>query len=129
MANFLNKLSEMAKTAADKTGDMIEIGKLNAKISSEEDGITDLKGKIGHFYWEKYLSTKTADAQILEWCEAIQAAQERIEATRTEIQLLKEQKPINSAPIALQDATSKCPACGTENGVGTKFCSQCGNKL
>ena len=129
MANFLNKLGEMAKTAADKTGDMIEIGKLNAKISSEEDGIADLKAKIGHFYWEKYFSTKIADAQILEWCEAIQAAQELIEATRTEIQLLKEQKPINSPPITFQDTASKCPSCGTDNGVGTKFCSQCGNKL
>lgn len=129
MANFLNKLSEMAKTAADKTGDMIEIGKLNAKISAEENSITDLKGKIGHFYWEKYFSTKTADAQILEWCETILDAQERIEATRIEIQLLKEEKPINPDPIASPETASKCPACGMDNGVGTKFCSQCGNKL
>lgn len=129
MAHFLNKLGEMAKTAADKTGDMIEIGKLSAEISSEENGIANLKGKIGDFYWQKYLSAKTAEAEILEWCEAIQAAQERIAATQAEIQLLKGQKTVNAPPVSPQNAISKCPNCGTENGVGTKFCSQCGNKL
>lgn len=127
MANFFDKLGEMAKTAADKTGEMIEIGKLSAEISSAENDIADLMSKIGGFYWEKFLSTKTADTEILAWCEAIQAAQEHIEATRTEIQLLKGQKTTNAPSVAPQNV--KCPNCGEENGVGTKFCSQCGNKL
>ena len=41
--SFLNKINEFAKTASDKTGDMIEITKLSAKISSEEKNIASIK--------------------------------------------------------------------------------------
>lgn len=123
MANFFDKIGEMAKTAADKTGDMIEIGKLNAKISAEESAIAKQKEQIGHFYWEQFLSGQALPAPVAEWCQAIKASQEAIDALQTEISALKGESPMNAAP------TAPCGACGTVNPLGTKFCGNCGGKL
>lgn len=139
MAGFLNKLGEMAKTAADKTGDMIEISKLNSKISAQEAVIAELKVKIGNFYWEKYASLGAADSEIVAWCEAIQEALKTIQTTQSEIHALKNESSATPPPVApspadppaspVQEAVLKCPNCGTVNAEGTKFCSECGNKL
>lgn len=123
MANFLNKLGDMAKTAADKTGDMIEIGKLNAKISTEEAAIAKQKEQIGNFYWEQFLSGQEQPATVTEWCQAIRASQEAIDALQAEISTLKGEPPMNTTSAA------PCAACGTVNPPGTKFCGNCGGKL
>ena len=123
MANFLNKLGDMAKTAADKTGDMIEIGKLNAKISTEEAAIAKQKEQIGNFYWEQFLSGQEQPTPVTEWCQAIRASQEAIDALQAEISTLKGEPPMNTASAA------PCAACGTVNPPGTKFCGNCGGKL
>ena len=34
---FFNKLGNLARSVSDKTGDMLEISKLNAQIRSNED--------------------------------------------------------------------------------------------
>lgn len=128
MAKFFDKIGELAKTAADKTGDIIEQNRLGSKISAEEAAITELKAKIGNFYWEKFLTDGTADADILEWCEAIKTARETIVATQAEIQALKEEKPTETAAVQTSAEVS-CPSCKTGNPVGTKFCKECGAKL
>lgn len=126
MANFLNKLGDMAKNAADKTGDLIEQGRLNSKISTEEATIVKLKEQIGNFYWERYASGVQTDAEIQERCEAIKTSQATIAAIRAEIDILKGEQAV---PTATPAAAVKCPACGAENPSGTKFCGECGMKL
>lgn len=127
MAKFFDKIGELAKTAADKTGDMIEQTRLNSKISAEETAITRLKEQIGNYYWEKSLSGWEPDAGITEWLDGIQAAQQAIAATKAELTAMKSAAPSGPAPAA--DSTAPCPACGKRNTPGTKFCSECGGKL
>ena len=123
MTSFFDKIGEMAKTAADKTGDMIEIGKLDAKISAEEETIAKQKEQIGNFYWEQFIAGQEQSAPVAEWCQAIKASQEAIDALQEEISALKGEPPMNTASAA------PCAACGTENPPGTKFCGNCGGKL
>ena len=131
MAKIFDKIGEIAKSAADKTNDMIEQGKLNSKINSEEAIIADLKVKIGNFYWEKFAAGNAPDTEISEWCESIKAAKETIAAAQAEIQALKE-KPAEApeAPVPEQaTAEGVCPSCKTANLPGTKFCKECGARL
>ncbi|MEG1772556.1 MAG: zinc ribbon domain-containing protein [Clostridia bacterium] len=126
MAKFFDKIGELAKTAADKTNNMIEQGRLNSKISAEEATIAGLKERIGNFYSERYSTGAQTETEIHEWCEGIKASQAAIAAIRKEIAALKcEQSP---APASQAAASVKCPACGAENPCGTKFCGSCGGK-
>ena len=127
MAKFFDKIGELAKTAADKTNDMIEQGRLNSKISAEEATIAGLKERIGNFYWERYSTGAQTEAEIHEWCEAIKVSQAAIAETKEELAALKgEPSPAAASQAA---ATVKCPACDAENPCGTKFCGSCGGKL
>lgn len=127
MAKFFDKIGELAKTAADKTGDMIEQTRLNSKINAEEAAITKLKEQIGNYYWEKSLSGWEPEAGITGWLDGIQAAQQAIAATKAELTAMKPAAP--SDPASAADSTVPCPACGKCNTPGTKFCSECGGKL
>ncbi len=43
MGDLMNKAGKVAKYAADKTGDVVEIGRCKAKITSQKSEITDLQ--------------------------------------------------------------------------------------
>lgn len=121
MANFFDKIGEIAKTAADKTGDMIEIGKLNSKISTEQANILALKQKIGGYYYEHFDANESLPPEVYELCGQIKQCEEAIISVQKEIGTLK-----GEAPTA---DTVKCPSCGAANAFGTKFCGSCGTKL
>ena len=89
MANFLNKLGDMAKTAADKTGDMIEIGKLNAKISTEQANISALKQKIGGYYYEHFDVAMDYPTEVFDLCQQIMLCGETITSLQEEITALR----------------------------------------
>lgn len=120
MANLFNKLSDMAKNAADKTGDMIEIGKLNAKISAEQANICTIKQSIGDYYYERF-HTEEYPTEVAELCQQIKLCEEAIASVQADIRTLKEESHT--------EATGKCPACGAANAPSTKFCGECGGKL
>lgn len=54
MAGFFEKVGEMAKSAADKTTDAIEVTKLNTKVSKEEQKIKNLKAEIGQHFLDLF---------------------------------------------------------------------------
>lgn len=121
MTNFLNKLGDMAKNAADKGGDVIEISRLNAKISTEQTNIVTVKQKIGDFYYERFGTDIEYPAEVTELCQQIKLCEDTIAALQEEIGVLKGESP--------SESEGKCPACGASNSLGTKFCGECGAKL
>jgi dolichyl-phosphate-mannose-protein mannosyltransferase len=80
----------MAKNAADKTNDMIEVNRLNSKISAEKVKITDYKNTIGEYYWAKYNSGDAIDPDAAKICEEIKNCQNIIEDLNQEIAKIKE---------------------------------------
>lgn len=121
MTNFFNKLGDMAKTAADKTGDMIEIGKLNSRISAEQSNISAVKEKIGDYYYNLSLNGGDFPIEVIEMFGQIKACQQEILSLQNEISAVKGE--------AAPDNSCKCPSCGSVNPQGTKFCSECGGKI
>lgn len=94
MQDFLSKASKLAKTtaskAADKAGDLVEIGKIKAKINSSKSEIANLEKKIGAYYYEQYMEGAAVDAAIGEMCQEIRRQNELIEELEEKIENVKE---------------------------------------
>lgn len=94
MQDFLNKAGKVAKStaskAADKAGDIVEIGKIKAKISSARNEISETERKIGRYYFDQYMDGVAVDAIVGAMCEEIKAQQEQIDELEKKIQEVKE---------------------------------------
>ena len=129
---FFDKINTIAKNVGEKTGDAIEITKLNAKISSEKSAIGDLFKQLGERIYEKYASGAYQDADMAELFTAVDAhraniaeAEDKIKAIRTENEAKTQAAPQEQAA----PAGAVCPGCGAPVAEGIKFCNQCGTRL
>ena len=124
---FFDKLSEMAKNVGDKTGDMIEVTKLNSQISDAEKRIVDQKKAIGEYCWTQYIANVQLDPEVARMCAAIKEDEALIAKTQAEIRSIKADKA--AAPVVVEAGLLRCQDCGTPNPEGTKFCQNCGTEL
>lgn len=153
--DFFNRLGSLARSVSDKTGDMLEISKLNAQIRSNQDDIEELKLQLGDYIWAKFDSGVIMDERATEICSAIRksvldtaACQQEIdsiraaqEAARTQAEeeaearssmraqsaeLFSEMRSFASQPAA---APSVCPLCGAPVSSDSRFCGDCGTRL
>ena len=120
---FFDKLNKLVKDTGDKANELMEIGKLNAKISTEKSAISTIKEQMGEYVWAKYQEGAAFDEQLSEYCASIQASLEAIAELQSQIDALKAPKE-EEAPQA-----PACPACGTAVSQDAKFCPACGAKL
>lgn len=114
LENLGKKVGEAAQAAAKKSGELVEITKLNVNIGSEEDKIQKLYTQIGKTVYEKYGASGVADSDVKDNCEAIKVHEQNIKALRDKIQEVKNVK--------------SCTSCGAEMDKGQLFCSKCGAK-
>ena len=135
MANFFDKIGELAKSAADKTNELLEQNKLNSKINTEQTAITKLKEQIGNYYYDQFESGMTPEAPVNEWYLAIKTSEAKIAEIQAEILKMKEEEhpvPKTEKPqdeVVVSTASVVCPSCSAENALGAKFCASCGAKL
>ena len=124
---FLNKIGEMAKNVGDKTGDMIEVGKLNSRVSEAEKRIVEKKREIGEYCWARYITNIQLEPEVAKLCAAIKEEEALIAKTQAEIRSIKADKA--AAPVVVEAGLLRCQECGAHNPEGTKFCQECGAKL
>ncbi|MEI7885114.1 MAG: zinc ribbon domain-containing protein [Clostridia bacterium] len=123
---FMDKFTSMAKNAADKTNDLIGIGKLNLKINEEREKISAAKLKIGEYYWNQFVNNAVLDSEPMDFCSQILVATTAIESCQNEIRVLKQEKPAATAEQPFIIGSVPCPSCGSMVEDGKKFCPQCG---
>lgn len=90
MAGFLDKVGSLAKTAADKTSDAIEVTKLNSKIAKEKDQIKMIKLEIAERFLAAYESGELQDDFVAEKSKAIAMCEENIVDIEKEIEMIKD---------------------------------------
>ncbi|MCL2351295.1 MAG: zinc ribbon domain-containing protein [Firmicutes bacterium] len=142
---FFDKLANAARNVADRTNEMFEINGLNSKIGAEKTKITALKTQLGEVFWAKYQAGDILDEEAAGICGQIQAGEDAIRSLEAEIQAKKDAAEAEAKAKAAQQAQPAqqtqpdlqvlpqsdawtCPACGSVNPVGTKFCKDCGGK-
>lgn len=123
---FMKKLGSIAKGAVDKTGEMIEISKLNAKIGDRKSKIAACKMRIGENYWIKYQKGEALEAEVSGICAGIKAESELIEKYTNEIQKIKTTQTPAPANAVTEISAVNCAACGMANPSRYKYCSGCG---
>lgn len=157
LENLGKKVGEAAQAAAKKSGELVEITKLNVNINSEEDKIQKLYAQIGKSVYDKFCQSGTAEDYIKEACEAISVHEQNIKSLRGKIAEVKgtktcigcgaemertqvfcskcgtrndiQQAPFQAEPETQAAANLTCPSCGAALAAGSAFCTNCGTRL
>jgi len=112
---FSSKVKNIAQNVAKKSGDMVEVTKINLSISTEEENIKKLYTEIGKYCYEIYEKNVRFDNTINELCEKIKAHKNAIESLNEKINELKN--------------VVKCQACGNVLPRDSVYCAKCGVKI
>lgn len=153
--NMGKKLGEAAQAAAKKSGELVEVTKLNVNINTEEDKIQKLYAQIGKKIYEKYAASGSIDEEAIEDCETIKVHEQNAKNLRSKILEIKNLKACTGCGAELErdqifcskcgarneiphpveteqketPSAVTCPACGTALQPGSIFCTNCGSKL
>lgn len=95
MENFQNiakKSEELAQNAAKKSGEILEITKLNKKIKEEERSIECKYLEIGKLIFEKYINYTVMPEEISDYIRAIQVKKEVITNLNAKIEEIRSQE-------------------------------------
>jgi len=89
MQDLFNKMGKFAEKAADKTGELVEAGKLKAQIVSAKNEINTAKKQIGDYYYEKYTTGAELDDAVVALCKVIREQELLIDELEAKIELVK----------------------------------------
>lgn len=132
---FIDKINTLAKNVGEKTGDAIEITKLNAKISSEKSAINELYRQIGERAYKKYQACAYQDDELGGLFSSVDACVSNIAEAEGKINAIKAaneartQASQNDPVVQAEPVRAVCPGCGMPVAEGAKFCNQCGARL
>ncbi|MDD5603111.1 MAG: zinc ribbon domain-containing protein [Eubacteriales bacterium] len=149
--NLSKKVADTARTAAKKSGDLIEIAKINSNINSEEDKIEKVYLEMGKVIYSAYQKGDESAAKFAAQCEQIKNLEASVAELRRRIQDVKGVKNCTvcgaelemdvmfcskcgskQEPVAPKEDTAgmkACPACGALVAEGNAFCNKCGAKM
>lgn len=103
---FLDKLSDIGKTVAQKSGEIAESSKLMMNIKKKEKDIRTLKFEIGKYAYQQYKNGQIFDEKIQSLCSDIDAAYKEIadlEAERESVGADDIDIEVVEADIAVED--------------------------
>ena len=82
MQSFLNKIGKTAGAVANKAGskanELLEIGRLRGKISTEKQNIKAAKAAIGNYCYDLFRQDCIDNEKIREYCEKIKVYEDNI---------------------------------------------------
>lgn len=117
MSDIIKKITdtitETGKNVGEKTKQVGNTAKLNAKIISSERSISENYTIIGKYYYDMY--KENPDADIADAVNAVTASLETIEAMKEQLLALK--------------GLVKCDKCGANCPIEDAFCGKCGAVL
>ena len=92
MQDLFNKAAKFAKEtaekAADKTEELVEVGKLKSQISTAKTEINTAKKQIGEYYYEQFGAEAELPAEVKEFCTKIREQELLIEELEAKIDLV-----------------------------------------
>lgn len=82
---LFDKVNELAKSAATKTGEVLEDTRLKTQIMNDEKSIRELQAKIGAFYYKKFAAGEAVEEEVAEFCTAISVHLANIEQKKASL--------------------------------------------
>lgn len=151
LENLTKRVGEAAQTAAKKSGELVEITKLNLNVNAEEDKVNKLYLQIGKKVYASYISGEAADSTIQNDCRTITEHEGTIKEIKDKIMQVKNVKICvgceaemektamfcvkcgtkveNNEPIINEQVEKFCPSCGAKINEDAAFCPGCGSKI
>jgi len=111
-SSFAKNIGNGATQVAKKSGELVEISKINSSINSNEDKIYELYSQIGEKVFEKFRKTDVVDYDLKSICKEITEILEENEKLIFKINKLNKIK--------------RCTRCGQEMKLEILFCPKCG---
>ena len=122
---LMDKVSEFAKNASDKTVVMFETAKLNSKISAQEKTIAALTMRLGEYFLAQCdAGLVVMEGEAAEICAEISACRETIAELQEEISAVRAARDFDESETGVKF----CPSCGEALTTEAKFCPRCGAK-
>ncbi|HOJ11288.1 MAG TPA: zinc ribbon domain-containing protein [Clostridiales bacterium] len=112
--NIGKKVTEAAQVAAKKSGELVEVTKLNMNISSEEDRIQKLYEQIGREIYKYFTSEKDIPEELKDVCAEIRSREETIKGIKARILEIKNLQECNACGAELERNIAFCPKCGAK---------------
>jgi len=123
--DFMEKVNDLVKKAGDKANELVEVGKLNLKVSTENSEVEALQKKIGEICFGKYRSGDELDPEIENLCAQIEKHKRIIAETQRTLHKMK----AASGDTVDMASMGYCPYCGAELVKDAAFCAGCGQKI
>ena len=122
---IMDKVNEIAQKVSDKAGEVVEMGKLTAKIHSEADEVSKLKKQIGEICFGKYRAGDELDPEIEQLCIKIEKHKHNIAENQRKLNRMKtgDRQTVDPAVDGF------CPFCGEKLNKGGNFCPGCGKEV
>jgi hypothetical protein len=92
MSEITSKVKKVGSEVIDKAGEMVELGKYKARISSQKSEIEKLQRQIGKYVYDLYKEENEGeffDSEILDTCHAIDATYDEIAILENKIDMIK----------------------------------------
>lgn len=113
--DVVSRVKGIAENVGQKTGELVELGKMKMKIADLRREIAGAHEGLGRLIYDSRKSGEPID-------DMVDACIEHIDALNAEIEDLEE-RIMDSKNLA------RCYACGAFNEQTATFCNQCGTKL
>lgn len=107
------KLTKVGEAAAEKTKEVAEFTKANAKILDVQNKLDKAYIEVGKKYLELHPVNDDEDMKAV--VDAVYALEDQLKELQKQLQELK--------------GTVKCDTCGSECAAEAAFCSKCGTEL
>lgn len=103
---------KITKTVAGKTGNLVDVTKLNIALNDTDKKVKAIYEKMGRIVYQKYSEGIAVTDEFTDLCEEIDEFVAEQESLRDQIAEIKK--------------SVVCPACGKSNDKDSEFCSKCG---
>lgn len=111
------KVATTAKTAVRKSGDIVEVTKLNMSVNSEEDKIHKSYFELGRAVYELFKNGEEFVEAAKAICEQIKVYEDNIKEIKLKILGLKNIKECPSCQMELDMEVAFCPKCGAKQEI------------
>lgn len=113
--DFGEKVEDIAKSVADKTGEVVEVQKLKSKIRSCKRKADNEYMHIGHIIHDKHMSGYAVENDCSDICETIDELNEEIVKLKRQVNEIK--------------GYATCRNCGEAVDTEAMYCSKCGAQM